>query len=98
MAQLDDLNAGISKISDDISAISGDVSSVLAELKKLQGTTPPPYQPIDLSGPIASLTALDAKLQGIDASLKTAEVVADPAPTPEPAPAAEPTLTETPAV
>lgn len=90
MADIDTLNAEVAELAADEASIANDVKIVLDELKAQQtGNTPP-----DLSGAIAALETLHAKLQTDDAAL----VAAEPAPvTPVTPPApVEPPVVEPP--
>lgn len=63
MSQIDDLNAAVQGVRDDVNSVQADVTSVLALLKQ----TPP-----DVSGAIAALQSIDTDLKGVDTGLKAA--------------------------
>jgi len=69
MAQIDDLNAAIDSLSNDLADVGTNVSTVLQELKDAQSAGTPP----DLTSAIAKLQTADSSLKSIDQTLKDAE-------------------------
>jgi len=69
MAQIDDLNAAIDSLSNDLADVGTNVSTVLAELKAAQSAG----TPVDLTSAIAKLQTADSSLKSIDQTLKDAE-------------------------
>lgn len=65
MAQQDDLMAALARIGTSVDGVGTDVTTLVSELQALQNSTPPE---VDLSGAIASATAIADKLDGIKAA------------------------------
>jgi hypothetical protein len=77
MSQLDDLNTAVASISTDLGDLSGDVTTVIADFVAAEAAA---GGAVDLSAPIAKLTAIAATIAALDTSVKTALPPVSPVP------------------
>ena len=73
MAQLDDLNAQITTLQDNLTNLSTDQQLVIADLQRLNAGTE-----VDLTGPIQKLQAFNVQLAQMAKVLSTAEQATSP--------------------
>lgn len=74
MAQIDDLNAQISQLQGTETTLAAEVQTAITDLQNLQNQP----GPVDLSGPIATLTAVNTALSTVSNDLASAENPTNP--------------------
>lgn len=73
MAQIDDLNAAISNLQGTETTLAAEVATAITDLQAIASS-----QPVDLSGPIATLTAVNTALSTVSSNLAAAETPSTP--------------------